>query len=534
MGLSVTPNNIIQRLWEQGETASMRKRWGEAADAFDAILERESGHLPAMIKSSTALLHLDRYRAARKRIFDALPLANDHPGLVLELGRKLRQLHEPPLLLDLIRRSRFVLKANPQMLTEMALIVSSIGDQETALELVTQAVRLDPRAGHPHYLRGTVLMFLGRMEEAESELETCIRIVPDFPQAHWVLSRLRKWTPEQNHVERLQKLLARTKEGSEPEAYLAFALHNELHDLKRYDESWRALERGCRAKSRLDPYYEDQTRELFEQVKATCTAEFVKPRQSRQDAYTPIFIVGMHRSGTTLLERILGGHSQVADGGETYAFTAQLKIATDHKTEHALDLMTAQRLADADFDAIGRGFIEGSRWRAKGKPFLTEKLPPNLINAGFIAKALPNARILHMVRDPVDTCFSNLRTYFSNAALYSFDQVSLANYFGHYQGLVQHWRTVMPDRILDISYNGLVSDPEGTARRIFDFCGLPFEAEALRVERGSGAVSTASSAHVRQGILTDRGAAWKPYQDYLRPMLARLGEVGAIAPEQLA
>ncbi len=515
-----------QRLWRQGESQLANKQWRMAADSFESILAHEPNHLPALLKASTALLELDRYREARERLLQALPLASDHPGLVMELGRKLRQFHEAAALLELVRRSGFMRHAPPPMLTEMALIVSSVGDQQLALELVSQAVRLDARAAHPRYLRGTVLMFLGRMSEAEAELEACISLSPGFPQAHWVLSRLRSWTPGENHVARLEALLAKTTPGSEHEAYFSFALHNELHDLRQYDASWAMLERGCRTKSRLDPYDEAKSGQLIEAVKALCTPGFVAPTP-RVDEYTPIFIVGMHRSGTTLLERILGGHSMVSDGGETYAFTAQIKIATDHKSTQSLDLASVQRLADCDFDAIGRGFIAGSRWRAKGLPFLTEKLPPNLVNAGFIAKALPGAKILHMVRDPVDTCFSNLRTYFSNAALYSFDQMQLAHYYGQYLDLVQHWRTVMPERFMDVAYEDLVNDTQATAARIFDFCGLPFEAGALQVERSSGAVSTASSASVRQGILTNRDHAWKPYEAHLQPMLARLRELGA-------
>lgn len=524
---SAAAQQEIHRLWSRGEAASAEKRWRDAADAFAAIVEREPGHLPALLKSSSALLQLDSYRAARESLLRAFRLANDHPGLVMELGRKLRTFHEAELLLGLVRGSGFVRRADPRMLTEMALIVSSVGDQELALQLVTQAVSLDPNGAQPHYLRGTVLMFLGRMDEAEEELEASIRLLPSFAQSHWVLSRLRKWSQHENHVPRLEEQLERAKKGTEAEAYLAFALHNELHDLKRYDESWHALERGCRIKRQLDPYDHGKARELFERVRSLCTPEFLRS-PPRRDEYTPVFIVGMHRSGTTLLERILGGHSLVADGGETYAFTAQLKVATDHKIQHALDLDALDRLPSADFDSIGRGFIAGSRWRAKGKPFLTEKLPPNFVNAGFIAKALPDARILHMVRDPVDTCFSNLRTYFSNAALYSFDQIALADHFGQYRQLMQHWRDVMPERLLDIPYDELVRNTEPTARRIFDFCGLPFEAGALEVERSSGAVSTASSAHVRQGILTNRGAAWKPYEVHLQPLLDRLVHIGVI------
>ena len=516
-----------QRLWQQGEAYSARGDWARAAESFEGIVSHNPGHLPALLKSSSALLKLDRYRDARNRVLAALPLAIDHPGLTLELARKLRELHEPARLLALLDKSSFLRCGNAQMLTEMALIVSSIGDQERALALATAAVQVQPGHAQVRYMRGTALMFLGRMDEAEQELEAAIRILPTFPQPHWVLSRLRKWTPERNHVDRLRHLIKQVPRDSEAEAYLCNALHNELHDLGDYEGSWQALDRYCRIKNRLEPYHESKTRELFAGIKNLCTPEFVRSAP-REDEYVPIFIIGMHRSGTTLLERILGGHSMVADGGETYAFTAQIKIATDHKCTQSVDLLSVQRLAEADFDAIGRGFISDSQWRAKGKAFLTEKLPPNLLNAGFIAKAIPNARILHMVRDPVDTCFSNLRTYFTNAALYSFNQVDLANYVGHYRDLMDHWRSVMPARVLDISYDRLVNDTEATVRGIFDFCGLPFEADALNVERSSGAVSTASTAHVRQGILTNRGAAWKPYESHLQPMIDRLRELGAI------
>jgi hypothetical protein len=155
---------------------------------------------------------------------------------------------------------------------------------------------------------------------------------------------------------------------------------------------------------------------------------------------------------------------------------------------------------------------------------VTEKLPPNLINAGFIAKALPHARILHMVRDPRDTCFSNLRTYFNRTATYSYDQLQLAGYYRQYRELMRHWHAVMPGRILDVDYDELVNHPEASTGKVLAFCGLPFESGTLSIGK-SGAVATASSAYVRNGILRNRGAAWKHYADHLRPMLDALGDV---------
>ncbi|MFC3814914.1 tetratricopeptide repeat-containing sulfotransferase family protein [Lysobacter sp. GCM10012299] len=532
MTLDARQIEIIRLAANRGEQALMHGDWQQALREFQAVVAMDPRHTAAQLRLSALLLRLDHYRAARQHLLLALESANHHPALVLELAQALTRFNEYERLLDLIARSGFADAADSRMLAEMAQIVSSgPGDQSLALDLVNRSLQLEPQVPRSRYLRGVIEMFLGRPDEAEAEFEASIALQPQLAQAHWLLSLLRKWKPGEDHVARLRALLAQLPADSPPAAYAGFALHNELHDLKEFDQAWVALDQACRIKARAEPYDDVRTAALFSRIKSICTAGFVTPVQ-RDDAYVPVFIVGMHRSGTTLLERILGGHSQVADGGESYAFTAQLRLAADHGIRGALDEAALDALATADFDAIGRGFIDASRWRTHGKPFLTEKLPLNVLNAGFIAKALPNARILHMVRDPVDTCFSNLRTYFSKAAPHSFDQRHLATFYGRYMDLMAHWRQVMPGRILDVSYDGLVNDSEGTARQIFDFCGLPFEADALRVERDSGAVATASMAHVRQGILGNRGAAWVPYRQHLQPLLDGLVEVGAIPAER--
>lgn len=518
----------LQRLWRLSEAQVDSKNWREAAASFDAILTAVPDHLPSLLRSPLVLLQLDRYRDARSRVLDGLKVASNHPAVVLEAARRLRDLHAPALLIDLLARSGFARCGSCPMLVEMAGIASSLGIPSLALELVDAAILVSPKDPHARYVRGTQLLFAGRLEEAEADLETSIRLGPDAPQPHWVLSRLRKWSLDNNHVVRIRKVLREVRRDSEAEVILLNALHNELHDMGRFDESWSALERSCAIKRKLRPYEPAGDQALFEEIKRQCTAEFVMAQRERQDAYTPVFIVGMHRSGTTLLERILAGHSLVASGGESYSFSAPLKVATDHLFAGTIDITAARRLGDVDFDRVGRDFIEDSLWRSQGRPFLVEKLPANFIIAGLIAKAIPGAKILHMMRDPVDTCFSNLRTYFTNTALYSFDQIQLANYFAQYQDLMRHWHSEMPGRILDVSYRDLVSDPEPTVRRVFDFCGLPFEKEAMEVGRKSGVVMTASAPEVRRGIMGDRSVAWAPYRPSLAPLFARLEEVGVL------
>jgi hypothetical protein len=198
--------------------------------------------------------------------------------------------------------------------------------------------------------------------------------------------------------------------------------------------------------------------------------------------------------------------------------------AVDHYCREVVDEVVIDRAGQVDWREVAAGVRAHARWRSLGRAWVTEKLPSNFLNLGFILKALPDARILHLVRDPVDTCFSNLRTYFAQAAGYSYRQEELAAYFRRYRRLMAHWHAIAPGRILDVDYNALVTDPEAQIRRVFDYCGLAFESRALDVGRMDGVVATASATQARTGIRKDRGAAWVPYSAHLGPLLEGLGE----------
>lgn len=471
-----------------------------------------------LLRASDALLQQDRYRDGLRCVLQAFALADREPDLLIPLCQRLRRFNESGRALALIASAdpeRFPSAADR---TGVASLASRSGDQALAEAWIDEAVRIDPMHAPAQYLRGVVAMFRGDMPQARFALSACLAIAADFAQAHWVLSTLPGDGGDADAPARIRASLARTQSGGMDEAYLQFALHNALHALGRHGEAWDALERGCALRRRQAPFDPGEIEALFATLESLYTPEFLQPADAQPIGYTPIFIVGMHRSGTTLLERILGGHPLVADGGESYAFTAQLDFACDHKTTDALDAKTLQRIAGADFAAIGSGFIEASRWRTRGRPFLTEKLPANLLNAGLIAKALPRAKLVCVVRDPMDTCFSNLRTFFTGAAAYSHDQKQLANHYLRCERLARRLHETMPGRILDVAYDDLVGDTRATARRVFDFCGLPFAPEALDVGRPSGDVATASTASARAGILRNRGGVWKPYARQLQPM----------------
>lgn len=518
-----------QRLWQRGQALFAQRQWQAAADCFLAIADHDASHVPAWLQAADSLLAIDRYRDARRCVLAAGLYARRFPELAVRIAHRLRGIEESHALFAVVADVA-PLVAAPTVI-ELASLVSSAGEQALAGALLNRALAAAPDSPDARYLSGALCLFEGDGERAETELELCLHFAPAFAQAHWMLSGIEPKQGRERRVARIHDALKGCMPGSNAEAYLQFALHAELHALKRHEDAWSALERGNAVRGRLVRYDPDRSADLFHRIKVRCTERFIADGADdgpRDDgACVPIFIVGMHRSGTSLLERILGGHSMVADGGETHLFPAQLAQACDHQVDGALDAVVVERAHRIDFDAVGRDFLAASAWRARGKSWFTEKLPSNMLNAGFIAKALPRARILHLVRDPVDTCFSNWRTYFGRAAPHAFDQLQLADYFVGYRDLMRHWHAVMPHRILDVPYDDLVGDTEAVARRVFGFCGLGFEARALEVSRRGGMVATASHAQVRRGILRDRGGAWQPYRRQLQPMLDRLAELGA-------
>jgi tetratricopeptide (TPR) repeat protein len=364
-------------------------------------------------------------------------------------------------------------------------------------------------------------VFHGDLESAASHAERCLSYLPSDSGSHWLLSRLRLPDAERR-IERIEKAIA-LQPGAEDMAYLGYALHNELHDAKQYERSWQALELACRAKRSTLDYDSKRAGELFGLLCQWSAEEIRRDDGYRGGGAIPLFVVGQHRSGTTLAERILSGHSQVAQGGETYDLRAALSRASGLHYRSEADARVIGMRDQFDYHAIGEGYMRGMAWRAEDKRFVTDKLPSNYFNLGFIARALPQARFIHLNRDPIDVGLSNLRTLFSHTCPYSYDQQEFIAHYQLYRRLMEHWRTLMPDRILDVNYQDLVDAPEDSAARIAAFCGLEYEPTMIRIEARSDAVSTASSVMMRDGIRKDRGKVWKVYERQLQPIITALG-----------
>jgi tetratricopeptide (TPR) repeat protein len=515
------PANQLHVLHQRAELHASRKEWQQAAACFKLMLDQKPGDPGVLVQLSYIESLAGHYRAARDYALRAHGARPRDPAVIGELVARLRTFNAAEALHECIDGLKPFNRVPIPLLLACAAQYSYLNEQERALALLDEAFRGDPDYPATLMARGQVLMYLGRFDESETDVLRCVKRAPELAQPWWLLSRLRKQTATSNHVAQIKVQLQRPGRKPGEIALLADALHKELDDLGDYPGAWAALEQACRAKRATLVYRAEDSRAL---VSALIGLPTVPPMPSPaiEDSRIPVFIVGMHRSGTTLLEQLLDGHSDVHGVGELYDFTSQMRYATDHHCRGVIDATIVERARGIDFAAIGSGYLKGMEWRLGEEKFFTDKLPSNFLNLGFICRALPQARILHMVRDPIETCFSNLRELFSEANPYSYDQLELADYYKQYQRLMAHWHAAFPGRILDVDYAALTKDPEAMLREVTAFCGLDFQPEMLQLQERKRGVATASAVQVRGQVISRGQPKWAPYEEHLQPLIRSL------------
>lgn len=418
-------------------------------------------------------------------------------------------------------------QAPPDLLATQAHLRFSLGEIPTALNLIEHAIRAGGDAPGIAHMHAMLLQFNGRIDAATATLDASLARWPSFGDAAVMLVNLHKQTPTANRLaawrEQLQQL---PPDEQQPDrafvrAEFEYACFKTLDDLGQPEDAWPALARCNALMHQLNPYDADGEAAVVRAMQAlspTAATHAAPP-----DSPCPIFIVGMPRSGTTLLDRILSSHPQVESAGEIIDFWRQLHWAADVTPNKTRSLLRIIERSDAiDYHELGARYLRQTQWRAHGKRWYVDKLPANIQMVAFIRRALPHAPILHMVRDPMDTCFSNYKAMFGNVSAYSYDFDALAHYYRGYQELVRHWHHSLPDTMFDVDYAALVQDTAGVVAKVLAWCGLPPSDACLRPDRNPQPVATPSSAQVREPIHRRGVDQWRRYAAQLAPLQAAL------------
>lgn len=402
----------------------------------------------------------------------------------------------------------------------MGCVYARLGDHAAALAHFTEAVRLEPRQSEYRYNLAVTLNFLGRVDEAEAALEALIAMVPGHARAHHLLASLRKQGLAHNHIERLGQTLARARDGRD-RLLLGYALAKELEDIGEPDA---ALDTLCAANAehrRALPYSFARDAAAFDAIEASWPVVRGAPASAPSEE-APIFIIGMPRTGTTLVDRIISSHPGVESAGELQAMPLAVKRASGTRSPTVLDAETLAAAAGTDMGEIGRDYLQrASHHRRNLDLRFTDKFPGNFQYAGFIARALPAARIICLRRHPMDTVLANFRNLFAVSSRYydySYDLLDIAAYYARFDRLMALWAREMPGRVLEVRYEDLIADQQGQTRRLLDHCGLEWSDACLDFHTNAAPVSTPSAAQVRRPIYSDSVARWKRHADVLTPV----------------
>jgi tetratricopeptide (TPR) repeat protein len=424
---------------------------------------------------------------------------------------------------------------NGVYLSLCAAACGGLGDHGKAIALYRQLTKASPASADLHVMLGHSLQTVGRQREAAESFSKAIELKPDFGDAWWSLANLKTYRFSDNEIARMRFQESASSAYPVDHYHLCFALGKALEDQQQYAESWQFYERGNalkRAESRYRPdIIEASTRRQIE----VCTARFFAERiGSGVPASDPIFIVGLPRSGSTLIEQILASHSQVEG---TQELPDIQRIVQEMGGEQSgpgdpslhrmgVDLypgvLTA--LTPEDFRSLGERYLTNTRIYRTGKPFFIDKMPNNFHHIGLIHLMMPNAKIIDVRREPMACCFSNLKQLFAGGQEFTYGIEEIARYYRSYLELMRHWDTVLPGRVLRVRYEDVVEDLEGSVRRLLGFCGLSFDPACIEFHKTERTVRTPSAEQVRQPIFRNGLQQWRNYEPWLGGLKDSLGE----------
>jgi len=450
------------------------------------------------------------YRAAR----------HDYALVLLERHKYLRAREELDKLLRLEPNNR-------EYRTLYANTCVGLGEHDRALPLYRELLVGAPRAPDLHLSAGHCLKTLGRQQEAIEAYRAAAAARADFGDAYWSLANLKTYRFTEEEIERMQGVEAAPGTQLADRYHLCFALGKAYEDRGRYHESFRCYERGNALKRSESGYRPEPFERNTRLQSEVCTRAFFEARAgfgSRSNE--PIFIVGLPRAGSTLLEQILASHSRV-EGTHELADIQRMVMELQGRDPDLANPRYPRILAELkaeDVQRLGEKYLSDTRVYRTGKPCFIDKMPNNFRHIGLIHLILPNARIIDARREPMACCFGNFKQLFANGQEFSYGLEDIARYYRTYVELMRHWDEVLPGRILRVWHEDVVENLEGNVRRILDFCGLPFEPACVEFYKTERSVLSASSEQVRRPIFRDGLEQWKKYEPWLGSLRHALGD----------
>lgn len=495
----------------------------QAEDIYRDILKKDPDHVEAArLLAGVAALN-KRYREAEVFLLRATQVAPDYARAWVDLANVQRELEKYEDATESARRLLELDPEKPESHMVYAGVAGVAGRHREAIEAYRRAIELAPgkaaaMCGMAHHLKT-----VGEREQAVAQYRACIAARPDYAEAWWSLANLKTFRFENHEVETMHELV---REGGLPDESLCM-IHNalglEYEARGDYDEAFENFRRCNTLRRKQESYDPVDTETTHDRVIEFFTEERLAGSTAGDLSPTPIFVVGLPRSGSTLIEQILASHSQVEG---THELSDLSKIVRGYRTRRKDRFPESlSGFGPGDWSRIGNEYLQRTEKYRSGTAFFIDKNPNNFVFTGLIKLAIPNARIINARRHPMDSCLGSYKQLFASGQPFTYDLTELGEYYLQYQRLMDYWHKVLPGFVLDVQYEHVVADLEGEVRRMLSFCGLPFEPGCLQFFETERAIKTASSEQVRQPIYSSSVDLWRNYEKHLGELLQILEPV---------
>ena len=534
--LAIEPDFAVA-LYNRGLALSNLNRFEEALASYDKALAIQPDHAEALDNRGVTLSILKRFEEALASYDRALAIKPNYAEALNNRGVTLSILNRFEEALATYDKALAIKPNYAEAWGNRGHALSNLNRFEEALASYDKALAIKPNYAEVWGNRGTALLFLGKFNEARASYNRALTLNPKLTEVHLSYTGLVNISADDPHLKTMEALdRASDSLGDTGRIQLDFALAKAYADLKDYGRSFKHLLSGNALKRKQIQYNETERLRGFDRIETVFTAELVRKKEklaAGDPTSVPIFIIGMMRSGTTLVEQILASHPDVRGAGE---ITTLKDAASEIFGLRSRDIPYPECVPGLDaraFDEIGARYLEEIRKLAPTAARITNKTTTNYYFAGLIHLALPNARIIHTVRDPIDTCFSCFSKHFTEEQNHTYDLAELGRYYHRYRKLMEHWHRVLPPgRILEVRYEDVVADLEGQARRIVAHCGLEWDARCLSFHTFDRPISTASVTQVRQPIYKSAIGRARNYEEFLGPLKEALAGDDSIAQFQ--
>jgi tetratricopeptide (TPR) repeat protein len=521
---SVTDPELVK-----AATALVENRLAVAEQTLRAILMARPTDVAAIRMLAETGMRLGRYDDAENLLARCVELAPGFTAARHNYATVLYRQNKSQAAIAEVDRLLADDPANPGYRNLKAAALARIGEYEQAIDLYGAVLKDQPRQPKVWMSYGHSLKTVGRQAECIEAYRRCVALAPQFGEAWWSLANLKTVTFGEADVAAMAGQLRRADLSDEDRFHLEFALGKAREDAGDYEGSFGHYQRGNALRRQGLDYEAEETEEQVRRAKALFTQPFFAARAGQgSSAPDPIFVVGLPRSGSTLVEQILASHSQV-EGTQELPDIIALARRIGGKARRASESRYPEALAELgprELTALGEEYMARAEVHRKlGRPFFIDKMPNNWAHLGLICLALPNAKIVDARRHPLGCGFSGFKQHFARGQGFTYDLADIGRYYVSYVEYLAHFDAILPGRIHRVIYERMVSDPEAETRALLAHCGLPFEHACLRFYENERAVRTASSEQVRQPIFTDAADHWRNYDPWLGPLKAALGPV---------